>query len=151
MHVSNEGPGPIASQRLAYLLKRAERRMNQLHSVALAPFGIDARELGILQMLGGCQPLSQTEAAARLRIDRTTMVAMLDVLEGKGLLSRQPHPGDRRRNVIELSAAGRTALRSATEASDEAERALLSELDPTAAASLRDALRTISAGEAGAH
>jgi DNA-binding MarR family transcriptional regulator len=149
--VSNAGPGPIADRRLAYLLKRAERRMSQLNSVALAPYGIDARELGILQMLAGCEPMSQTEAAARLGIDRTTMVAMLDVLEGKGLLSRQQHPGDRRRNVIELSTAGRAALSAATEASDEAERALLVDLDPTAATSLRDALHTIATEKGHAH
>lgn len=94
-----------------------------LYAKALAPFGIDARELGVLLLLAGHEPASQQQAAKRLGVDRTTMVAVLDTLQAKGLVSRHPDAEDRRRNVVELTDAGRETLRHATRASDDAERA----------------------------
>jgi DNA-binding MarR family transcriptional regulator len=117
--------------------------MAELTAAALAPYVIDGRELGVLLVLADGQPASQQQAAQRLAIDRTTMVAMLDTLEGKGLVSRHPDADDRRRNVVELTDAGRDILQRAAKASDEAEQALLAPLSPQAARQLRDSLQAI--------
>lgn len=138
-----DGPGPELGRRLGYLLKHAQLRMAELTAKALTPYGIDGRELGVLLVLASHEPASQQQAAQRLGIDRTTMVALLDALEGKGLVSRHPHADDRRRNVVELTDAGRDVLRRATEASDDAEREFLARLSPQAAQQLRSSLRTI--------
>jgi DNA-binding MarR family transcriptional regulator len=140
---STDGPGPGLSGRLGYLLKHAQLRMNELNAKALAPHGVDGRELGILFVLADGEPTSQQRAAQRLGIDRTTMVAMLDTLEGKGLVSRHPDADDRRRNVVELTDHGRDVLHHAGEASDAAERELLAPLGPQAARQLRDSLQAI--------
>jgi|SRR5579875_441527 len=141
------GPGPLVSRRLGYLLKHAQQRMEELGSQALAPFGIDGRELGILLVVAGHEPGSQQQAAQRLGIDRTTMVARLDGLEQKGLVSRHPHAADRRRNVVELTPEGRHVVRRASAASERAEAELLSSLGPQEAERFRDALGTIVLGE----
>ncbi|HEY3607877.1 MAG TPA: MarR family transcriptional regulator [Pseudonocardiaceae bacterium] len=138
-----EGPGPELSTRLGYLLKHAQLLMGELTTKALTPYGINGRELAVLFVLAGREPASQQQAAQRLDIDRTTMVALLDTLEGKGLVSRHPHADDRRRNVVELTDAGQDTLRRATEASDAAEREFLAPLSPQAAQHLRNSLRTI--------
>lgn len=138
-----DGPGPELSRRLGYLLKHAQRRLAELTAKALTPYGIDGRELGVLVVLAGREPTSQQQAAQRLSIDRTTMVALLDTLEGKGLVSRHPHADDRRRNVVELTEAGQDTLRRATEAGDHAEREFLAPLSPQAAQHLRNSLHTI--------
>ncbi|MET9030370.1 MarR family transcriptional regulator [Nocardia sp. NPDC004168] len=138
-----DGPGPELTSRLGYLLKHAQLRMAELNTKALAPYGIDGRELGVLSVLAGREPTSQQQAAQRLGIDRTTMVAMLDTLEGKGLVARHPDANDRRRNVVELTHAGQDTLRRATKASDAAEREFLAQLGPQAAQQLRNSLRTI--------
>jgi DNA-binding MarR family transcriptional regulator len=140
---SDSGPGPDVSRRLGYLFKHAGMRLAELHEETLAPFGIDARELGVLLVLAGHEPASQQQGAQRLGVDRTTMVALLDTLENKGLLSRHPHAEDRRRNVVELTERGRDTLRGATQASDDAERALLAPLSLRDGQHLRDALRLI--------
>jgi DNA-binding MarR family transcriptional regulator len=137
---------PELEGRLGYLLKHAHLRMAELNDRALAPCGIDGRELGVLFGLAGHEPASQLQVAGRLGIDRTTMVALLDTLAGKGLVSRAPHPQDRRRNVIELTPAGQRVLERAAAASDEAERQFLATLDPQAAHDLRDSLRRIVTG-----
>ncbi|MBW4717233.1 MarR family winged helix-turn-helix transcriptional regulator [Saccharothrix obliqua] len=141
-----DGRSPELGGNLVYLLKHAQARMAELTAEALRPHGIDGRELGVLLSVAGRVPRSQQEAARRLGIDRTTMVAMLDALEGKGLVSRHPDAEDRRRNVVELTDAGQDVLRRATEASDEAERRFLAPLDPRAARQLRDSLRIVVPG-----
>lgn len=140
-----EGPGPELSRRLGYLLKHAQLQMAELTTKALAPYGIDGRELGVLLVLADGEPASQQQAAQRLGIDRTTMVALLDTLEGRGLVSRHPHADDRRRNVVELTDTGQDTLRRAAKASDDAERAFLAPLSPQAAQQLRNSLQTLVA------
>jgi DNA-binding MarR family transcriptional regulator len=138
-----EGPGPELTSRLGYLFKHARLKLGELTAAALAPYGLDGRELAVLLVLAGCEPASQQQAARRLGIDRTTMVALLDALEDKGLVTRHPHAEDRRKNVVELTALGRDTLRDATQASDDAERRFLAPLTEPAAQQLKDALRAL--------
>src|SRR4051794_31086138 len=130
--------GPRLSRRLTYLLKRALIELEELHQEHLATSGVNARELAVLLLLDGREPESQQQAASRLGIDRTTMVALLDGLEDKGLVARRPDAHDRRRNVVALTDAGGTTLARATRASDEAEQQLLAELDEAEATTLRE-------------
>jgi DNA-binding MarR family transcriptional regulator len=142
---SESDPGPVVSRRLAYLLKHAGMQMEKLNAEALTPFGIDGRELGILLVLASHEPGSQQQAAQRLGIDRTSMVARIDALEDKGLISRHPHAADRRRNVVELTKSGRDTLRRASEASERAEAALLATLTLQQGERLRESLQAIVA------
>jgi DNA-binding MarR family transcriptional regulator len=87
--------------------------------------------------------LSQHEAAKRLGIDRTTMVAMLDTLAGKELIARRQHPDDRRRNIVELSAAGRRTLRKGTRLSADVEDRFLAPLGARDSQRFRDALHAL--------
>jgi DNA-binding MarR family transcriptional regulator len=140
---TDDGPGPGLGRRLGYLLKHAQLLMAELNAKALAPYGIDARELGVLLVLADREPTSQQQAAQRLGIDRTTMVAMLDTLEGKGLVSRHPDADDRRRNVVELTDTGKDTLRRAAKANDDAEREFLAPLSEQAAQQLRESLQAL--------
>jgi DNA-binding MarR family transcriptional regulator len=140
---ADDGPVPELTSRLGYLLKHAQLRLGELTMAALAPYGITGRELAVLLSLAGGEPASQQEAAHRLGVDRTTMVALLDALEAKGLVTRHPHAGDRRRNVVELTPAGKRTLRAATEASDAAEQRFLAPLTEPAGRQLRAALQAL--------
>jgi DNA-binding MarR family transcriptional regulator len=142
---AEDGPAPELTGRLGYLLKHAQLRLAELTAEALAPYGITGRELAVLLVLAGREPLSQQQAAGRLGIDRTSMVAFLDTLEGKGLVARHPDANDRRRNVVALTAAGHDTLRRAVQASDEAERRFLAPLARPAAEQLKRALQNVLA------
>ena len=89
---NDDGPGPLRA-RLGYLLKHAFFELEELHTVHLARCAVNVRELSVLLLLDGREPESQQQAAGRLGVDRTTMVGLLDGLEGKGLLARQTDPG----------------------------------------------------------
>ncbi len=140
---AGQEPAPELACRLGYLLKHARLLLGELTTGALAPYGLDGRELAVLLVLAGGEPASQQQAAQRLGVDRTTMVALLDTLEGKGLVTRHPHAQDRRKNVVELTPAGHETLRGATRAGEEAERRFLAPLTAPAARQLRDALHTL--------
>ncbi|NUR90623.1 MAG: MarR family transcriptional regulator [Nonomuraea sp.] len=116
------------SSRLGYLLKHAQLRLQELTGPALAPYGVDGRELAVLAVLDAGQAISQQDAATRLGIDRTTMVAMVDALERKGLVARRPDPADRRRNLVELTEHGTRVLRDGGAAVEKAEAEFLAEL-----------------------
>ncbi|MFC4504306.1 MULTISPECIES: MarR family winged helix-turn-helix transcriptional regulator [Streptomyces] len=141
-----EGSGP-QEHRLGYLLKRAQTRFARVSAEALAPYGVDGHELAILAVLAGDETLSQIEVAGRLGVDRTTMVALVDGLEDHGLVVRRRSPRDRRRNLVELTPAGRDCLEQAERARRIAESRFLAPLDEQTAAALLRALRTLVAEE----
>jgi DNA-binding MarR family transcriptional regulator len=132
-------------RRLAYLLKHAERRMSELHVEALSPLDIHARDLGVLLAIASNEPTSQQQIAQRMGVDRTTMVAIIDALEAKGLIARRPDSEDRRRNVVELTSAGQEILQAGISASDGAEAKLLAPLSPEENLQLRDLLARVIA------
>jgi DNA-binding MarR family transcriptional regulator len=137
------GPGPRVPRRLGYLLKHAQEQLAALTGAALAPYGISGRELAVLFVLADGEPASQQQAAGRLDVDRTTMVALIDGLEGKGLVTRRPQADDRRRNVVELTASGHETVAGAGQAAAAAERRFLAPLTAAAADELRDALHAV--------
>jgi DNA-binding MarR family transcriptional regulator len=137
---SEVNPLPGVGTRLGYLLKHGHLEIETLNDAALAPFEIDSRELGILLSIADLGAASQQQIAERLGIDRTTMVARIDALEVKGIVSRQPDPDDRRRNVVTLTEPGRKTVTAATAASDKAERDFLSGLSVAEVKQLRDLL-----------
>lgn len=131
------------THRLGYLLKHAQLRLAEASAPALAQFGIDGRELAVMAVLATEYPLSQLEAAGRLGVDRTTMVALLDTLEAKGFVERRRSPQDRRRNTVQLTEPGQVCLRNAERTRQEAERQFLAPLAPEDAHQLVRALQTL--------
>jgi DNA-binding MarR family transcriptional regulator len=119
-------------------------RLAALTGEALAPFGIDGRECAVLLAIDDRVPVSQHEVARRMGVDRTSMVMLIDELEGKGLVHRRQDPADRRRNVVELTGEGKKILARAVRASDKAERAFLAPLSTDEAAAFRQALRSVT-------
>ncbi len=87
--------------------------MGELRVEALAPFDINARDLGVLLLIDSSEPASQHQIAQRLGVDRTTIVAIIDALEAKGIIARHPDTEDRRRHVVGLTPAGQDILRQA--------------------------------------
>jgi DNA-binding MarR family transcriptional regulator len=134
---------PTVHNRLGYLLKHAQLHLSELTGKALEPYGIGGRQLAVLIAIDDALPQSQQEIARRLDVDRTSMVALVDELERKGLAERRSATSDRRKNVIVLTAAGKDTLRKATEASDAAEHELLGRLSDAEAATFRQMLQTI--------
>ncbi|MFJ2832874.1 MarR family winged helix-turn-helix transcriptional regulator [Streptomyces sp. NPDC087263] len=142
--MTRDAPPEVLSSRLGYLLKHAYLRLTEESARALASHGIDGRELAVLAVLDAHDELSQLEVAGKLGIDRTTMVAFVDTLEGKELVERRRSPQDRRKNIVRLTPTGRERLRDAEFARQEMERRFLAPLSSTDATCLVRALQSLT-------
>lgn len=133
--------------RLGYLLKHARATYLRVATQALAPLGVSHPEWAAMIRFGDDVQRSQAEVAQLLGIDRTSMVAVIDQLERKGLVQRRPHGADRRKNIVELTAAGRDLEQRAWLLIEDCERQLLAPLGSPGADQLRSALSAIIAFE----
>jgi MarR family transcriptional regulator, lower aerobic nicotinate degradation pathway regulator len=94
----------------------------------LAEIALGARQAGILTIVTELGPMTQKALGDALRIDRTTMVALLDDLEEKGYVVRQRHPHDRRAFLVHPTDSGRLAKLDAVRILDEQQRRFLEPL-----------------------
>jgi DNA-binding MarR family transcriptional regulator len=128
---------------LGYLLKHVQLRFFELGAAALEPLGINGREAAVLRAIADRDPVSQGEIARAMNVDRTTMVALIDDLQGKGLVRRRQDPDDRRRNAVELTDVGRDTARRAADAVERVERDFLGRLPSAEAAQFKKNLRAL--------
>jgi DNA-binding MarR family transcriptional regulator len=142
---SNTTPADGETVRLGHLLKQAHHQFMEQATKALAPLGIGTREWAALLCLDDERNLSQGAVAQRLGVDRTTMVALVDALQQKGLVAREPDPADRRKNRVVLTPEGRRLTEQGAELADEVERRFLAALSPTQAQQLKSSLQVLLA------
>ena len=72
--------------------------------------GLFGRELDLLALLTSSGPTSVKSLVADLGLPRSTMTAIVDRLQDRGLVNRHPNPQDRRSVVLEATPAAFEAL-----------------------------------------
>lgn len=95
---------------VAFLLTQVGTRAAQLFGERLKPLGFAPADAGILRLLGRTPGISQQELARRLDMYASRLVALIDSLEQRRLVTRQPDAKDRRLNTLQLTDKGRRAL-----------------------------------------
>jgi DNA-binding MarR family transcriptional regulator len=99
----------------------------------------------VLEHLAMAGPLTVGEAAAHLSRAQSVVSEIVSHLERQGLLERESDPGDRRRTLIWLTAAGHEALRRDREVlGADLLAPALARLPPGQADALIAALRTLA-------
>jgi len=88
------------------------------------------RHLMTLSYLRDHDRSPQQELAEALCMDANNVVLLLNELEDRGHITRLRDPEDRRRHLVELTPAGRQALKSAEKAQEGIEDEVLQALDP---------------------
>lgn len=86
-------------------LRKASRRVSSLYDDALAPFDITVAQFSLMRRLQSGQPLSVSELAERLELDRSTVGRNVKLLVNKGLVD-QKAGSDLREAELSLSEAG---------------------------------------------
>ncbi|TAN55884.1 MAG: MarR family transcriptional regulator [Rhodospirillales bacterium] len=76
----------------------------------LRPFDITPTRFGALVLIEANPGLSQMQLARAIRLDRSTLVTLLDHLEGRSLVQRHPSASDKRTNELVLTGEGRKLL-----------------------------------------
>src|SRR4051794_32305391 len=96
------------------------------------------------------QPMrTQAALAHAIGADKTRIIGVLDDLQERGLIQRQPDPADRRVRVLSLTGAGRRVHRSAQAAIQAREDRLLARLSAADRRGFLRALETLSASSPG--
>lgn len=90
--------------------------------------GMRPRHLIALTLLRDHGPMAQAALGEALRLDPSNVVALLNDLEARGLVTRRRDPEDRRRHIVELSGGGVGALDRAEAGLAAVEDTLLSGL-----------------------
>lgn len=150
-HLAAEPPllPPSMRDRVPFLLYRASQLSLWMANEMLAEMALTARQAGILTMVTELEPMTQKALGEALRIDRTTMVALLDDLEDKGYVARQRHPRDRRAFLVHPTGPGRAAKIDAVRILDAQQRRFLAPLTSAERGQLADLLRRLNRPPAG--
>jgi DNA-binding MarR family transcriptional regulator len=113
---------------LGYHLRRAQVAVFQHFTETMGAAAITPGQFGVLAVINGNPGLSQTQLGNALAIDRSTVVAVIDRLQARGLVIRAAQPNDRRSHALRLSDAGVALLRRLEQMVREHERQISRDL-----------------------
>jgi len=91
------------AQKLFFEIGMSQR---MLAGAALRELGLSFSQAHALRMLDSKQPMPMSALAERLFCDASNVTGLVDRLEGRGLVERQPTEGDRRVKGLTLTPAG---------------------------------------------
>jgi DNA-binding MarR family transcriptional regulator len=140
-----------AEPRISYVIARLERAVRAGINERVQPYGLTTLQYTTLSLLGARgQPLSNAQLARRAYMTPQSMLAVIDALEEKGLIRRDPHPNHRRVYPATLTAKGRRVRAACDAAVTSMEEEMLAGLDhrerATLLASLKTCVRSLHAG-----
>jgi DNA-binding MarR family transcriptional regulator len=90
--------------------------------------------------------VSQQELETGLLMDANSVVLLLNETEAAGFSVRRRDPADRRRHMVELTAAGRVAVEHAEKARESIEDEVLADVSPEERDALKKLLRMVLDG-----
>lgn len=137
-------PPEVEAEGIGLLLSRLARAANQSLACSLGELGLRGQQFAILHRLAESGPASQAELAATLRVHASNLVRVIDELEAEGLVGRRRDPGDRRRQLIGITAAGARMLGRAEQIAADTERELLAPLGAAERTQLRRLLAKLA-------
>jgi DNA-binding MarR family transcriptional regulator len=101
-----EDQGAEAGQRMLPLIEHLSRLGRRSAEACMSEDCLRPRHLIALKVLGEHGPMTQHVLGVALSLDPSNVVGLLNDLEERDLIVRRRDPADRRRHIVELSAAG---------------------------------------------
>lgn len=129
-----------------YRLKRCFNVFQADLARTLAPLDLRMLTYTALMLVEENPGLRQSELARAMDMERPNLVSILDELEGRGLLTRDRVPTDRRAYAVNLTDAGRALCRAANAAVLEHEARLTGDLAMELRRAAEAAMAAIEAG-----
>lgn len=127
-----------------FLVAKAHQRLFSVFAEECRKQSLEVPHAGILHLLQEFGPASQQQLGRKLRIDRTTMVKLIDALENQRLARRKNHPQDRRAYLVEITAAGSKVLGAVGKIAERMEAELLVQFTEPERKMIRRALLTLA-------
>ena len=110
---------------------------------ATPPMNVSVPQFRTLMFLQRHDGPSLSDVAEHLGLTLPSMSKLVDGLVGHGVVMRQPHPGDRRRVTLTLTAGGRSTLQTVREAAQAHLAGMMSTLPPDRRMVVVEAMRAL--------
>jgi DNA-binding MarR family transcriptional regulator len=120
------------------------RRLLALEAPILERYGISMWAYTVLSRLSEKEYRGQNVLAEDIGADKTRIIDVLDDLQDRGLISRDPDPADRRARLLAATAKGRRLREQVRRAIRREEEQLLSEVPSSDREAFVRALRTLT-------
>lgn len=131
---------------LPFLVARARVVVVRTINKALRPLSLNVRTFSLLWLTTEPFAPTQRQLGEFLDLDPSQIVALIDDLEGQGLVQRRANPADRRARQIVATAAGRRLCKKARAAVDEASESAFRGLTGPERDQLETLLRELNRG-----
>lgn len=125
------------------MLRLATRRIGSVYDRALAPVGINIAQFSLLRTIQRRQPVSLTELARSVELDRSTLGRNVRVLERLGLAAMDRGKDDHREAAVKLTARGVDILQQAVPLWGDCQRKIETQLGPVKVTALQEILRSV--------
>jgi DNA-binding MarR family transcriptional regulator len=132
---SAAGQPGVDVARLRVAILRLSRRLRK-HDLA----GLTPSQLSTLSSVGKSGPVRLGDLAAAERIAPSTLTRLVNVLEDRGYLLRQPAPDDARASLVTLTDSGREVLQRIRDEATSLLAEMIATLPPGQLAALDEAL-----------
>jgi DNA-binding MarR family transcriptional regulator len=116
---------PPISEYAGQLFFRLWRASHTGVTAAFETLGLTPALFALLNVIGAREGAIQQELGSAMGIDPSTMVALIDQLEGAGLAKRRPSARDRRAREVTITPKGRRVLERARKAAAQVEDEVL--------------------------
>lgn len=136
--------GTELAEEIEFLTARARSVGITRANASLAPLALKVRSYSVLSLACSGRDPSQRELADFLSLDPSQIVALVDELEQRGLVTRETDPRDRRSKGIAATAAGRGLYAAAKKIVRTAEDQSLSDLSVPEREQLRALLQRVA-------
>lgn len=121
---------------LGYHIRLAQIAVFRDFAAALGGLDITPTLFASLALIDANPGLKQTDLAQAVQLDRSTVVSVIDNLEGRSLVERKRAVDDRRSNALSLTRKGKTLLARLRPLVEEHERRLVQDLSAAEQAEL---------------
>jgi DNA-binding MarR family transcriptional regulator len=146
--LESERPPEALSRFPGFLMNYLGRQSGGRFWDRLRPYGLHPREFGVMTVIAANPGVTQQELGTLAGQDPSTMVALLDELERRGVAERRRNPADRRKYAIHLTPDGERLLAELQAVAREAGAEFFSRLDETEQAELLRLLRKLAGFDA---
>ena len=130
---------------IAYKLRLAQIMAYQAFEERVTGFGAAPRYLGLLCVIRANPGQHQTRLAETIAVQRSSLVTILDRLEGEGLVERTNCEADRRAKLVRLTAKGEDVVSCLLEEAERHEEMLCANMIEGERQSILDGLDRIIA------
>lgn len=96
--------------RPGFKIRRLRQISEAIFSEACSEFSVTTTQYGVLYTLSQLEDLDQITVARLIGLDRSTAGMVIELLEGRGLISRGHDPADGRRRILSITPEGQELI-----------------------------------------